>query len=155
MLTEELLTLAAAAGAAVATAAGTDAWEGLRARLGHWFGRGDGRRGEAALAELDGSAAELLEGGTPTGGELERCGAAWRDRVVATLERLDGPDRDEAAHDLRRLLAEEPTAPKIHSGDQHVQGDIRVHAEQGSLAAALINGNVHFSPPPPPVRPEG
>ncbi|GGT03878.1 hypothetical protein [Streptomyces chromofuscus] len=155
MLTEELLTLAAAAGAAVATAAGTDAWEELRARLGAWFGRGDSRQEEAALEELDGSAAALLEGGTPTGAELERYGAAWRDRVVATLERLDGPDREDAARDLRRLVVEDPAAPEIHGGDQNVRGDIRVHAEQGSLAAALIQGNVHFGPPPPPVRPEG
>ncbi|MEU6484444.1 hypothetical protein [Streptomyces sp. NPDC046887] len=155
MLTEELLTLAAAAGAAVATAAGTDAWEGLRTRLGGWLGRGDARGGEGALAELDAGAAELLADGTPTRAELERYGAAWRDRVITTLERLDGPEREEAAAELHRLVEREPAAREVRGGDQHVQGGIRVHAEQGSLAAALINGGVSFSPPPPPVRPEG
>lgn len=155
MLTEELQTLAAAAGTAAATAAGTDAWEGLRTRLGGWFGRGDAHREQSALAELDAGAAELQEGGTPTGAALERYGAVWRDRVVVTLERLNGPEREEAAAELRRLVAAEPAASESRVGDQNVRGDIRVHAEQGSLAAGLINGNVSFGPPPPPVRPEG
>ncbi|MFE5810551.1 hypothetical protein [Streptomyces sp. NPDC056491] len=155
MLTDELLTLAAAAGAAVATAAGTDAWEGLRARLGVWFGRGDARLEESVLGELDSSADRLLEAGTPTGTELEHCGATWRDRVAAALEQLDGPDREDAARELSGLVAGETAPAPAPGGDQNVGGDIRVHAEQGSLAAGLINGNVTFSPPPPPVRPEG
>ncbi|WP_327260507.1 hypothetical protein OG444_02525 [Streptomyces sp. NBC_01232] len=155
MLTDELLTLAAAAGAAVATAAGTDAWEGLRARLAGWFGRGDARLEESVLGELDSSADRLLEAGTPTGTELEHCGATWRDRVAAALEQLDGPDREDAARELSGLVAGETAPAPAPGGDQNVRGDIRVHAEQGSLAAGLINGNVTFSPPPPPVRPEG
>ncbi|WP_405786969.1 hypothetical protein OG753_02930 [Streptomyces sp. NBC_00029] len=155
MLTDELLTLAAAAGAAVATAAGTDAWEGLRARLAGWFGRGDARLEESVLGELDSSADRLLEAGTPTGTELEHCGATWRDRVAAALEQLDGPDREDAARELSGLVAGETAPAPAPGGDQNVRGDIRVHAEQGSLAAGLINGNVTFSPPPLPVRPEG
>ncbi|WP_256103559.1 hypothetical protein [Streptomyces sp. ODS05-4] len=150
MLTDELLTLAAAAGAAVATAAGTDAWEGLRTRLGGWLGRGDAGSEQEALAELDTTAAELLGRGTPTGAELERYGEAWRDRVAATLERLDGPERAEAADELARLVGQEQPAPS--RGDQTVHGDIRVHARQGFVAHS-INGNVYFGPPPPPVRP--
>ncbi|MFE0010762.1 hypothetical protein, partial [Streptomyces erythrochromogenes] len=136
-------------------AAGTDAWEGLRARLGGWFGRGDARLEESVLAELDSSADRLLDAGTPNGAELERYGAAWRDRVAAALEQLDGPDREDAARELRRLVTGETAPAPAPGGAQNVRGDIRVHAEQGSLAAALINGNVTFSPPPPPVRPEG
>ncbi|MEV6534608.1 hypothetical protein AB0M86_34335 [Streptomyces sp. NPDC051639] len=154
MLTDELLTLASATGAAVATAAGTDAWEGLRARLGRWFGRGDAGHEEGVLAELDASASELLASGAPTEAEFERYRAAWRDRVVAALVRLDERDREDAVRDLRRLIAQE-AAPRVRSGDVNAQGDVKIRAEHGSLASGTINGNVNFGPPPPPVRPQG
>jgi hypothetical protein len=154
MLSDELLALASATGAAVATAAGTDAWEGLRARLGRWFGRGDAGREESLVAELDSSTSELLASDAPTEAELERYRAAWRDRVVAALVRLDETDREDAARDLRRLIAQE-TAPRVRSGDVNAQRDVQIRAEHGSLASGTINGNVTFSPPPPPVRPQG
>ncbi|MFJ1958558.1 hypothetical protein ACIOGT_39130 [Streptomyces microflavus] len=154
MLSEELLALASATGAAVATAAGTDAWQGLRARLGRWFGRGDAGREEGVLAELDSSASELFASGAPTEAEVERYRAAWRDRVVATLMRLDEGDLENAVRDLRRLMAPE-AAPRFGSGDVNAQRDVQIRAEHGSLASGIINGNVTFSPPPPPVRPQG
>ncbi|MEU2623121.1 hypothetical protein ABZ642_34305 [Streptomyces sp. NPDC007157] len=155
MLSDELLALASATGAAVATAAGTDAWAGLRAGLGRWFGRGDAGREEGVLAALDASAAELLASGAPTEADFERYRSAWRDRVVAALVRLDEPDREGAVRDLRRLVAQEAAAPRARSGDVNAQGDVRIRAEHGSLASGTINGNVTFNPPPPPVRPQG
>ncbi|MGC8920741.1 hypothetical protein [Streptomyces griseoaurantiacus] len=155
MLNDELLALASAAGTAVATAAGTDTWEGVRARIGGWLSRGDARREEGVLAELDSGAAELLGSGGPTDAEVERYRAAWRDRVVAVLSMLDEPDRENAARDLRQLIAQEVAAPRLDGGSVHAQRDVQIRAEHGSLASGVINGDVNFSPPPPPVRPQG
>jgi hypothetical protein len=47
MLVETLAALAAAGGAAVVQAAGTDAWNGFRQAVARWFARGDAQREQA------------------------------------------------------------------------------------------------------------
>ncbi|MFZ3474947.1 hypothetical protein ACODT3_01270 [Streptomyces sp. 4.24] len=59
MLERAWAALAAAGGAAVVQAAGTDAWTGLRQAVAGWFARGDARREQAALERLDQTADAL------------------------------------------------------------------------------------------------
>ena len=110
MLTESLTALAAAGGAAVAQAAGTDAWEGLRQRVAQWFGRGDERRERTELERLDSSAAELA---TARDTQLEqvriRQEADWRARFETLLKSLEGNERAQAAANLHALLGRPET----------------------------------------------
>jgi hypothetical protein len=159
VLTEELLALAAAAGAAVAQGIGTDAWVGLRAGLGRWFGRGDAQREQGVLAELDSTAAAVVETGTVGEEARTRHEVVWRDRVRALLEDLDDAEREPAACALRELVGEgrdrTATAATTGAGSLTVQGDVNVRAEQGSLAAGVVNGDVSFASPQSPVQSQG
>lgn len=107
--------LAAAGGAAVVQAAGTDAWDGLRSRVARWCGRGDGEREHRELERLDRSAAELV---AADGGEVTqvraRQEAGWQARIETVLESLHEDERAHAAEDLRALLEE--AAPEAASG---------------------------------------
>ncbi|MDT9695679.1 hypothetical protein [Streptomyces sp. P17] len=107
MLAETLVALAAAGGTAVVQAAGTDAWEGLRARLARWFGRGNAESESRELERLDRSAADLL---AVEGGEAAqvraRQEAGWQARIETLLESLADSERERAAEDLRALLEE-------------------------------------------------
>lgn len=157
VLSEELLALAATAGTAVAQAAGTDAWSTLRAGLGRWFGRGDAQREEGALAELD-ATADALGAGSEDGAALSRHETEWRDRVRTLLQQLRGTEQEQAARVLRELLSMGPgqaVAGSTWDGGLHVQGDVDIHAEQGSVAAGVVNGSVSLVPPQAPVRTQG
>ncbi|WP_371614235.1 hypothetical protein [Streptomyces sp. NBC_00454] len=101
MLVEALTTLAAAAGGAVAQAAGTDAWQAVRRRVAELSGRGD-----AELERLD-RTSRALEPGTTADQESERVRQAgmWQARFETLLESLDPEDQRRAADELRALLA--------------------------------------------------
>ncbi|WP_330300325.1 hypothetical protein [Streptomyces sp. NBC_00503] len=101
MLVEALATLAAAAGGAVAQAAGTDAWQAVRRRVAELSGRGD-----AELERLD-RTSRALEPGTTADQESERVRQAgmWQARFETLLESLDPEDQQRAADELRALLA--------------------------------------------------
>lgn len=101
MLVEALTALAAAAGGAVAQAAGTDAWQGVRRRVAELSGRG----GEE-LERLD-RTSRALEPGTTTDPEHERARQAglWQARFETLLEDPDPEGRERAAEALRALLA--------------------------------------------------
>jgi hypothetical protein len=115
MLSEALTALAAAGGAAVVQAAGTDAWQGLRSRLAKWFGRGDAERERVELERLDRSAAELEAAGADIAERTTaRQEAVWQTRIETLLEELDEAQRLQAAAELRDLL--EQTAPQPGSG---------------------------------------
>ncbi|WAZ25779.1 hypothetical protein STRCI_007297 [Streptomyces cinnabarinus] len=107
MLAETLVALAAAGGAAVVQAAGTDAWEGLRSRLARWFGRGNAESESRELERLDRSADDLatLDDGEATQVRV-RQEAAWQARIEALLESLGDGERERAAQELRALLEE-------------------------------------------------
>ncbi|MFD8413206.1 hypothetical protein [Streptomyces sp. NPDC059650] len=114
MLAEALTALAAAGGAAVVQAAGTDAWEGLRGRLARWFGRGDAQRERDELERLDRSAAEVTAAAEDDG-TADRVRArqevAWQTRIETLLEGLDDGQRTEAAALLEELLEQAATPP--------------------------------------------
>ncbi|GAA1107255.1 hypothetical protein GCM10009663_56530 [Kitasatospora arboriphila] len=107
MLAESLAALAAAGGAAVVQAAGTDAWEGLRSRLARWFGRGDVQRERAALERLD-RTAEALAAAGPDEEAIRRTSARhealWQARLASRLDSLGEDEREASVRDLQALL---------------------------------------------------
>ncbi|WP_333770573.1 hypothetical protein [Streptomyces sp. IBSBF 2435] len=152
MLDEALAALAASGGAAVAAAAGTEAWTGLRGSLARWFGRGSERRETAVLARLDQTGAELA---TAEPAQLESVRSAyraiWQTRIQDLLEDLDAEEREQAAAGLRRVLAELPPVRNQVSADRGgvaAGGDLTVRAEgDGSVAAAVVRGDVNVGRP--------
>ncbi|KUN57298.1 hypothetical protein AQJ46_47980 [Streptomyces canus] len=156
MLVESLTALAAAGGTAVVQAAGTDAWTGLREAVACWFGRGDSQREQAELERLDRTAA-ALEAADPAQVERARVSmeAAWQARIEATLEHLDGPERDQAADQLRALLVDQGPGDAVSAGPGGVavKGHLDIRADQGSIAAAVIQ-DARIGPHPMPDPPQ-
>jgi hypothetical protein len=150
VLAEALEALAAAGGAAVVQAAGTDAWAGFRAQVARWFARGDTQREQVALERLD-RAAVVLEAAGPGHAERVRAdqGAEWRTRFETVLESLDSEEQQRAADELGDLLAgfADGRAVAIGQDAVAVAGDIDIHAESGGLAAWRM-GNVQLGHPP-------
>jgi hypothetical protein len=150
VLAEALTALAAAGGTAVVQAAGTDAWAGFRSRVAKWFGRGDTKREQAMLERLD-RAAAVLEAAGP--GEVERVRtdqeASWQTSFEILLEGLDGEEQQQAAAELRDLLAGlvGGRVAAVGPGAVAVVGDVGIHAETGG-AAAWQMGNVQIGQPP-------
>ncbi|MFI6940809.1 hypothetical protein ACIBI4_16160 [Streptomyces sp. NPDC050418] len=147
MLDQALIALASAAGVAVAQAAGTDAWQGIRERVARLFGRGPAPEAgeDAALARLDRTAAEL-EG---TASE-EAVAAAWETRFRDLLADAGDAERAEVAQQLRELvaLARESGGQVVGEGIT-VTGDVHIDAQDGSVAGLRI-GNVTLGNPRQP-----
>ncbi|MEV6400831.1 hypothetical protein AB0M39_39670 [Streptomyces sp. NPDC051907] len=104
MLVEALSALALAGGTAVVQAAGTDAWNGLRRRVGDLFGRDDAARADAEHERLD-HTAEVLSHAHDVGTERLRQEGVWQGRFEALLESLDAPGQERAAEQLREMLS--------------------------------------------------
>ncbi|MEV6977473.1 hypothetical protein [Kitasatospora sp. NPDC093806] len=160
MLPEALIALAMSGGTAVMTAVGTEAWEGFRGRVAAWFGRGDARREGAELERLGRTAAELA---AAEGGQLERVRirqeASWQARFEAFLEDLPEDERERAGEALRELLAEHATRARaqVSAGDGGLAagGDVRISAQEGSVAAGVIHGGVRIGHPQAPDPSQG
>jgi hypothetical protein len=157
MLVETLTALAAAGGTAVVQAAGTDAWTEFRHAVARWFGRGDAQRERAELDRLDQTAA-ALQIADPSQVERVRISqeAAWHARIEGQLERLDEQERDHAADQLRTLLVDHVPGVAVTAGPGGVAtgGNLDIRAEQGSIAAAVIQGNAHIGPHPASAPPQ-
>jgi hypothetical protein len=107
MLTEAMVAVAAAGGAAVVQAAGTDAWQGLRQRVAALLGRGEPQLEQAELDRLDRTAATLAQpAGQDTGPAGVEQATVWQARFEALLESLDEPARAQAAAELQALIKE-------------------------------------------------
>ncbi|MFI6038094.1 hypothetical protein ACIBBD_28880 [Streptomyces sp. NPDC051315] len=136
MLVEALTALAAAGGGAVVQAAGTDAWNGLRRRVGEIFGRGDAARVQAELSRLDHTAQVLVPGASvDVAAERLRQEGVWAGRFEALLEGLDGPGRERAAEELRELLA----FVAASAGDAAVATGRAVARDGGSAVTGIKN----------------
>ncbi|MET9886482.1 hypothetical protein ABZZ20_25760 [Streptomyces sp. NPDC006430] len=144
MLAEALMALAAAGGAAVVQAAGTDAWEGTRDRLARWSARGDAERERAELERLDRSAAEIAAADDASADRVRtRQEVAWQTRIETVLEGLDGQGRAEAAAVLEELLHQAALRPS-DGGGVVSHNDFR-----GPVAFQVGHHNqqdVHFGP---------
>ncbi|MEW2578939.1 hypothetical protein [Streptomyces syringium] len=158
MLDQSLIALASAAGAAVASAAGTDAWAALRERVAGVFRRG-GTPGSGPVARrLDRTAAEL-EGVDPREAERVRVllGASWQTRFEDLLENLGDAERAEVAGQLRDMVTSARRATNAVSagdGGLAVTGNVDIHAEHGSAAAGVM-GDVTLGNPPQPGPEQG
>lgn len=140
MLAEELAELAAAGGMAVAQAAGTDAWNGLRTRVGMWFGCEDVVREQAALARLDQTEMGLA-GVAPDQARMYRGeqAAAWRVRFADLLAELDGDARDQAVAELHDLVAQfRSAATGGVTADVVIRGDVQIQPMHGSVGAVKM-----------------
>lgn len=150
----ELITLATAAGTAVAQAAGTDVWAAFRGRVARLFGRGGAEEAPSrvVLERLDRTATEVADGGPGEEGR-ERAALAWRTRFLDLLEEADGAERDGLADGLRELVALAPQTGRHVSasdGGVAVGGDLRIEARGDRSVAALRIGNVTIGNPPVP-----
>ncbi|WP_324606891.1 hypothetical protein [Streptomyces katrae] len=158
MLEQALAALAAAGGAAVVQAAGTDAWAGLRQALAGWFGRGDQQRERAELERLDRTAGEL---DAAAAGAVERLRmrqeGVWQTRVEILLENLEEAEQIHAAESLRALLARHAPRGGVSAGrgGLAVGGNVEIRAEGGSIAAGVINAGAHVGGPAGPDPSEG
>ena len=108
---ESMAALAAAGGAAVVQAAGTDVWAGLRRRITALFGRGDAQREMAVLERLDRTAQTL---GRASEESLPRRRAvqqeAWTEEFLCLLNTLDEDQATRCVTELRALVQGGPTA---------------------------------------------
>ncbi|KOG47629.1 hypothetical protein [Streptomyces decoyicus] len=158
MLDQALTALAASGGTAVVTAAGTDAWAGLRQAVARWFGRGNAQREQAELERLDQTGA-ALQAAAPAETERARIRieASWQARIEAVLESLNEGERDQAAGQLRDLLAQHApsNAATAGPGGLAVSGNMDIRADGGSIAAGVIHGGAHTGTPPVPDPSQG
>ncbi|QKV96163.1 hypothetical protein HUT19_34260 [Streptomyces sp. NA02950] len=158
MLDQVLTALAASGGTAVVTAAGTDAWAGLRQAVARWLGRGDAQREQDELERLDRTGA-AIQAADPADAELARLRleGSWQARIEAVLESLSEGERDQAADQLRGLLARHAPqgAATAGPGGLAVAGDINVRADGGSIVAGVISGGAHTGTPPAPDPSQG
>ncbi|MFE7854453.1 hypothetical protein [Streptomyces sp. NPDC057403] len=109
MLSEALMAVAGAGGAAVVQAAGTDAWTGLRQRVARLLGRGDTQRERAELERLDRTAQALEEADASGNAERARLRqeASWQTRFESLLETLEDSEQQQVATELQALVAEQ------------------------------------------------
>ncbi|MEU0391868.1 NB-ARC domain-containing protein, partial [Streptomyces sp. NPDC006208] len=144
MLDEALVALAAASGTAVVAAANTDAWTGFRRALARWLGRGNSQREQAELERL-GRTAAALQAAEPAQAELTRQEVSWQTRIEYMLESLDATELDQAADELRAVLARHALLGGVSAGRDGVTvaGNVDIRADAGSIAAGLIYG-VHI-----------
>jgi hypothetical protein len=159
VLEEALVAAAAAGGIAVVQAAGTEAWTGLRQAIARWFGRGDEQREQAELERLDQTASAIEASDADTGDRVRiRQEAAWQARIEATLESLGEAERDQAADELRALLAQHHTphgGVSAGQGGLAVGGNVDIRAEGGSIAAGVIHGGAQIGRPLAPDPSQG
>ncbi|MEU6821561.1 hypothetical protein ABZ921_13090 [Streptomyces atriruber] len=158
MVTEAMVALAAAGGAAVAQAAGTSAWQGFQQAVARWFGQGDDERVRAELDRLDRSANALAAAGDGDG-EADRLRlreeAVWQVRFETVLAALGEDEQERAAEALRALLREHTGSGTVTTGEgQSVGGNVDIRADHGSVAA-LRMGDVTLGNPPQPGPPQG
>jgi hypothetical protein len=145
---EGLVALAQFAGQTVAAAAITDLWESVRGRFARLFGRGDARKAAVAQAWLA-QTHEQLAAAPPA--ELAQAREAAAERWAGRFSDL--LDEDPAIEAELRAVAGE-VAAQLPAGSASAAGhsvaagrDVRITASGGSVAAAVIHGNV--SPPDP------
>ncbi len=156
MLEQALMALAASGGTALVAAAGTDAWGGLRQSVARWFARGDEQRERTELERLDQTAAALR---SIDPAEAERAQvaqeAAWQARIETVLESLNDAERDQAAMQLRSLLAQHAPQGGVSAGEggQAVGGNVHIEADHGSVAGWNV-GDVTMGNPPRPGTPQ-
>ncbi|MFD8321410.1 hypothetical protein [Kitasatospora purpeofusca] len=150
-----LVALAASAGAAVAQAAGTDAWTSCRGLAARLFRRGGDASSEVVLQRLDRTAAEVvgIELGE-VGPVREVAALTWRTRFLDLLEESDDAGREAVADGLRELvdLARHSVAGVSASSEGiAIGGDVRLDGRDQAVVGLRV-GNVTTNPPVPVAK---
>lgn len=135
------------------------AGEGIKAAVARWFSRGDAEREQAERERLDRTAEELRAAPEGAAGErvLARQEGAWLGRFEDRYDSLDQDQRAQALAELRTMLAEHASGATATagSGGLAVAGDVRIQADQGSIAAGVLHGGASISTPSQPTSPRG
>ncbi|MFE2725364.1 hypothetical protein [Kitasatospora sp. NPDC059327] len=128
MLVEAFTALAAAGGAGIVQAAGTDVWTAVRERAARLLGRGRPDVERSTLERLDRTGL-ALESAAP--GERDavagRQAASWQTRLEDFLDELDPAEQAAAGEQLRALVA--LTVPDAAADA------VRVRAENSGVTA--------------------
>lgn len=157
MLEETLTALAAAGGTAIVQAAGTDAWVEFRTRLARLLGRGDAHRERAESERLEQTAASLSTAIASDSRHVRmRQEASWQTRLEIFLESITDNERAHALTELRELVlcVAAPTNVSARDGGVAVGGHVTINPISGSVAAAVIQGDVTVAAPqlPDPAK---
>jgi hypothetical protein len=146
------MTLAQFAGQTVAAAAITDVWEAFQGRVARLLGRGDAHKTEVAERWLV-QTQRQLDAATP-GQALENAKEAvaerWAGRFADLLD--EDPGLEAGLRALADEIAAQLPASEVSGADHAVAAgrDVKITAWGGSVAAAVIHGDVT---PPGPTRP--
>lgn len=156
MAGDVLMALAQFAGQTVAAAAITDVWESARGRIARLLGRGDAHKTEVAERRLI-QTRQQLEAAAP-GAALEQARKAESERWAVRFGDLldDAPGLEAELRALVDEIAAQLPAGTVSAADHSVAagGDVKNTASGGSVAAAVIHGNVTPGPTPPgPAEP--
>ncbi|MEV7109257.1 hypothetical protein [Streptomyces anulatus] len=155
MLTESLAALAAAGGAAVVSAAGTELWETFRSQVATLLGRGNDATERITLERLDRTAAELEPAAADDA-------SAWASRFSDALEEASPEDQERLAAQLQELVDRinslQPAAGSggiaiAGTGGVAVNGPNRVEARDGGFAANVQHFGSPSENPTVPGRP--
>ena len=143
MLAEDLIALASLAGNTVVAAAVTDAWEAAREKFARLLGRGDPARTRLAEQRL-GETRDRLANASGSEWEQVRSMLAerWELRIADLLEE-DPSIKGDLLALVREMQAALPIGVVSASGHAVAAGrDVNVRASDGSIAAAVIQGDV-------------
>ncbi|MGW4895096.1 hypothetical protein ACWEQL_22910 [Kitasatospora sp. NPDC004240] len=161
MLVETVTAVAAAGGAGVVQAAGTDTWTALRARVARLLGRGRPETERAVLERLDRTGEALTATGPDIAAQVSsQQEASWRTRFEDFLDTLGPAEQAVAVEELRALLAEAGSPappPAVHAENSGVTvgGSLSNHGGvigRDFTAAVTIGGTDRPTPPGPDQR---
>ncbi|MFJ9968560.1 hypothetical protein [Streptomyces avermitilis] len=138
---------------AVVQAAGTDAWTSVRRAVARLLGRGDAEQEAAELMRLDQMQAALAGDGDSTG-QRGRWEGVWQTRLEVLLEAVEAQERLDVVQQLTEMVAlarAEGVGVQAGPGGVAAGGDVRVSAEGGSVAGAVVRveGGVQLAGPLP------
>ncbi|MER7579622.1 hypothetical protein [Kitasatospora sp. NPDC097691] len=124
MLVEALSALAAAGGAGIVQAAGTDVWTAVREQTARLLGRGRAQDEQAVRERLD-RTRQTLEAAEPQerAAVAGRQEASWQTRLEDFLDGLDPAEQAEAAERLRALVALATDTADATGGAVRVRAD--------------------------------
>ncbi|MGW6284134.1 hypothetical protein [Streptomyces sp. NPDC055107] len=155
MLTEGMAALAAAGGAAVVSAAGTELWETFRSGVARLLGRGNDTTEQITLERLDRTAAELEPAAADDA-------SAWASRFSDALEEAGPEEQERLAAQLKELVDHVNNHPRAGGsggtaiagpGGVAVNGTNNVEARDGGYAANVQHFGSPSENPTVPGRP--
>ncbi|MEV8547245.1 hypothetical protein [Streptomyces sp. NBC_01261] len=156
-MSEGIAALAAAGGAAVVQAAGTDTWEGVRTLVARLLGRGDPQQESAELQLLDRTHSELAGLGSDqlASHESGRWQGIWQTRLEMLIAGVSEGELGPYVDQLQRVIALAQAQSAGFEPQSVTAGrDLSVRSDHGSVAGGIVSveGDLRVERPfPPPV----